>query len=347
VRRRHRFVLALATALPLIVATAGAQSQDKPLRALAPTRGMRIGAAVAADALRDDARYGDVLRREFDVVTPENAMKWETIHPERHRFDFTEADRIVAAARRSGMQVRGHTLVWHAQNPAWLADALTSRRRAIALLRTHIRRVARHFRRDVVQWDVVNEPLAPTDGSLRDSPWLRAIGPEYIALALRFAHRAAPRARLYLNEFGLEVPGPKLDGMLALVTDLKNQGVPIDGVGFQSHVLCPFGCGDVFAALGASMTRVAALGVDVAITELDVALLEPATADMLVEQAAVYAAAVDACLAVARCRTIVLWGFTDRYSWISALGLGLGVALPFDADYRPKPAYWALHDRLG
>jgi endo-1,4-beta-xylanase len=345
VRRWHRLVFVLAAAL--LAAVAGAQETPvEPLRTLAPTRGVRIGAAVAAEPLRHDARYRDVLVREFDIVTPENAMKWETIHPGRHRFDFSEADRIVAAARRSRMQVRGHTLVWHVQNPPWLADALPSRRRAVALLRAHIRRVARHFRHDVVQWDVVNEPLAPSDGTLRDSPWLRAIGPDYIELAFRFAHRAAPRARLYLNEFGLEVAGPKLEGMLALVADLKSRGVPIDGVGFQSHVLCLFGCRDVFAELQTGLARMAALDVDVAITELDVALVEPVTDDALAEQADTYAAAVDACLAVPRCRTLVLWGFTDRHSWISDLLPGLGAALPFDADYRPKPAYWALHERL-
>jgi endo-1,4-beta-xylanase len=352
VRRRHRLVLGLIAALSLAATLASAHptgadgAPPAPLRSLAPARGVRIGAAVAYGALRDDVLYGKVLRREFDVITPENAMKWETLHPRPRVYDFTQADRIVATARRGRMQVRGCPLVWHAQNPPWLADALVSRRRAVAMLRAHIHRVVRHFRHDVVQWDVVNEPLAPADGALRDTPWLRAIGPEYIALAFRFAHRAAPHARLYLNEFGLEVSGPKLDGMLALVADLKAKGVPIDGVGFQSHVLCLFGCRDTFAELETSLRRVAALDVDVAITELDVAVLEPATTDRLAEQADTYRAAVDACLAVPRCRTMVLWGFTDRHSWIPGFWPGLGAALPFDASYQPKPAYWALHDRL-
>jgi endo-1,4-beta-xylanase len=348
VSRRQRSIL-VASALLAVTASVGrAQDADstRPLRTLAPTHGIRIGTAVAYDALRTDDVYADVLRREFDVVTPENAMKWETLHPHRHAYDFHEADRVVRTARRAGMEVHGHALVWHAQNPEWLARALGSRRRAIAILRAHIRRVARHFGRDVAQWDVVNEPLDPLDGRLRDTLWQRAIGDDYVAIALRFARRYAPHARLYLNEFGLETPGPKLDGMLALVADLRAQGVPLDGVGFQSHVLCLFGCRDTFAALGASLQRVSDLGVDVAITELDVGLIEPVTAASLAEQADTYGAAVDACLAVARCRTVVFWGFTDRYSWIPAFWAGLGAALPFDADYRPKPAYWALHDRL-
>jgi endo-1,4-beta-xylanase len=340
----------VSAAVLVLAAAAGAQDRaatgPQPLRSVASGRGVRIGAAIAYDPLRADADYGDVLRREFDVVTPENAMKWETLHPRRRVYDFREADRIVRTARRAGMAVRGHPLVWHAQNPAWLAESLTSRRRAIAILRAHIRRVARHYRHDVAQWDVVNEPLEPTGGALRDTLWLRAIGPDYVELALRFAHRAAPDARLFLNEFGLEVPGPKLDGMLALVADLKARGVPLDGVGFQSHVICLFGCRDTFAGLAASLERVSALGVDVAITELDVGLVEPVTAASLAEQADTYGAALDACLAVARCRTVVLWGFTDRYSWLSSLLPGLGAALPFDASYQPKPAYWALHDRL-
>jgi endo-1,4-beta-xylanase len=348
VPRRQRSVFAASALLVLATSVGRAQEADstRPLRTLAPTHGIRIGAAVAYDALRTDAVYADVLRREFDVVTPENAMKWDTLHPHRHAYDFRDADRIVDTARRAGMEVRGHALVWHVQNPAWLARALTSRRRAIAILRAHIRRVARHFGRDVAQWDVVNEPLDPIDGRLRDTLWRRAIGDDYVAIALRFARRYAPHARLYLNEFGLETPGPKLDGMLALVADLRAQGAPLDAIGFQSHVLCLFGCRDTFATLGASLQRVSDLGVDVAITELDVGLIEPVTAASLAEQADTYGAAVDACLAVARCRTVVLWGFTDRYSWIPAFWAGLGAALPFDADYRPKPAYWALHDRL-
>jgi endo-1,4-beta-xylanase len=345
VSRRRRSILVASVALA--VGAWRAVADDAPLRTLAPARGVGIGAAVAAAALRTDLRYGIVLRREFDVVTPENAMKWDTVHPRPHGYDFRDADRIVHAARRAGMTVRGHALVWHEQNPAWLDGALTSRRRAIAILRAHIRRVARHFGRAVAQWDVVNEPLEPAGGGLRDTPWRRAIGDDYVAIALRLAHRYAPHARLYLNEFGLEVPGAKLDGMLALVAGLKADGVPLDGVGFQSHVLCLFGCRDAFDALAPSLQRMSDLGVDVAVTELDVGLIEPPTPAALDEQAATYAAAADACLAVARCRTIVLWGFTDRYSWIPGFWAGLGAALPFDADYRPKPAYRALHDRLG
>ena len=338
----------VASALLALTASVGrAQDADstRPLRALAPTHGIRIGAAVASDALRTDDVYAAVLHREFDVVTPENAMKWDTLHPRRHAYDFADADRIVRTARRAGMEVRGHALVWHAQNPEWLARALTSRRRAIAILRAHIRRFARHFGRDVAQWDVVNEPLDPLDGRLRDTLWRRAIGDDYVAIALRFARRYAPHARLYLNEFGLETRA-EARGMVALVADLRAQGAPLDGVGFQSHVLCLFGCRDTFTTLGASLQRVSDLGVDVAITELDVGLVEPATAASLAEQADTYGAAIDACLAVARCRTVVLWGFTDRYSWIPTFWAGLGAALPFDADYQPKPAYWALHDRL-
>jgi endo-1,4-beta-xylanase len=273
-------------------------------------------------------------------------MKWERLHPQRRVYDFRDADRIVRSARRAGMQVRGHALLWHEQNPPWLERALTSRRRAIAILRAHVRRVVRRFGRDVAQWDVVNEPLEPSGGGLHDTLWRRAIGPDYVAIALRLAHRYAPHAALYLNEFGLEAPGPKLDGMVALVAALKADRVPLDGVGFQSHVLCLFGCRDAFDTLAAGMQRVSDLGVDVAITELDVGVVEPVTPATLEEQAATYAGAVDACLAVARCRTIVLWGFTDRYSWIPTFWAGLGSALPFDADYRPKPAYWALHDHL-
>jgi endo-1,4-beta-xylanase len=350
--RRSRVVGTLAIVLSLVVTCAGASDRRvtddssadwPPLRALARAHGLRIGTAVSFPELRDDDDYRRVLRREFSMVTPENAMKWDTIHPRPRTYDFAHADRIVAMARRNRMQVRGHTLVWHAQNPPWLEKALTSRRRAIKILRAHIRRVARHYRRDVTQWDVVNEPLQAAGGALRDSPWLRAIGPDYIELALRFAHRAAPRAKLYLNDFGLDETGDKLDGMAALVANLKARGVPLHGVGFQSHGYCLESCSATFVGLENALRRVADLGVAVALTELDVLIPSPSTAAGRDDQATSFRRAIDACLAVARCRTIVTWGFTDRYSLAD---VGLAEAHTFDADYRPKPAYWALYDRL-
>jgi endo-1,4-beta-xylanase len=244
------------------------------------------------------------------------------------------------------MRVRGHTLVWHAQNPPWLEGRLTSPSVATAILEDHIARVVGHFRGAVHEWDVVNEVVGPVDGSLRDTPWLRAIGPGYIELAFRLAHEADPAAKLYLNDFLLERSGPKLDGVVALVADLKANGAPIDGVGVQAHAACLSDCGGWFDELATSLRRIADLGVDVAITELDVGIPLPSTPNELRGQAQIYASAVDACLAVPRCRTIVMWGFTDRYSWVPSEFPGLGDALPFDDLYRPKPAYWALNEHL-
>jgi endo-1,4-beta-xylanase len=264
--------------------------------------------------VNDDA-YRGVLRREFDIATPENAMKWDTIHPRPHRYHFADA----RSHRRDGPAKPHAGPRPHARLAR--AESAVARQSADVAPPGRSRSCARTSDascgttgRDVAQWDVVNEPFEPASGALRDSPWLRAIGPDYIELAFRFAHRAAPHAKLYLNEFGLDEAPAKLDGLLALVADLRARGVPIDGVGFQSHGVCLPSCRDTFAGLATALQRTADLGVAVALTELDVLIPSPSTSTGLDDQATAYARAIDACLAVSRCRTVVMWGVTDRYS---------------------------------
>ncbi len=320
-----------------------AEPDGPALRVLAAPRRMLIGAAVAADTLRDDRRYAQTLARNYNAVTPENAMKWDTIHPEEHRYDFAAADSIVRFARRHGMAVRGHTLVWYRQVPSWVTDRSWTRPELEQVLHDHIRRVVGHYRGKIAQWDVVNEAF-DDQGQLRDSVWMQVIGPEYIDLAFRWAHEADPGAKLFYNDYDLEFPGPKARAVNALVRDLQARGVPIDGVGIQAHELTvrPPSRDKIEAAL----QEYADLGLDVGITELDVGIYLPSSPEKLDEQANVYTNVLDACLAVTRCRTFVTWGFTDRYSWIPGELPGFGDALPFDRSYQPKPALTSLRRGL-
>lgn len=335
-----------ATAFWLQGGVAAAASATAPLRRLAAPRGIHIGAAVSYDALIADADYRRVLRREFNIVTPENVMKWGPIHPDRNRYDFEAADRIVAEARKAHMRVRGHTLVWHMQNPAWLTEGTFTRDEAIAVLREHIQTVVGRYRGKIAQWDVLNEAFGDLDGSPRNTIWRQRIGPDYIEMAFRFAHEADPRAKLYYNDFLTEISAAKFEAVLALVIDLKARGVPIDGVGFQTHAFYGVGCTGCVATLAAQFARVDAAGLDIAITELDAGLPQPTTPALLQQQADFYGGVVAACRSVRRCRTIVAWGFTDRYSWIPAFIPGQDDALPFDRDYQPKPAYFAIQRAL-
>jgi endo-1,4-beta-xylanase len=266
-------------------------------------------------------------------------MKWYAIEPVRGEFAFKPADAIVEQAREAEQPIRGHTLVWHAQLPEWVRQLGPSQLREAT--HEHIRRVMGHYADDVTVWDVVNEPISD-GGGLRNSVFLRRLGPGFIADAFRTARAVDADAKLYLNEIGAEGINAKSNRLYEIVRELKQQGVPIDGVGFQTHANLK-GLPDDFAA---NMQRFRRLGLDVAITEADVALRVPPDEAKLRAQARVYAQIVRSCLAV-ECRSLTFWGFTDGRSWISETQAGMGAATLLDEQLRPKPAFAAVQEALG
>ncbi len=320
------------------------------LRSLAKVHGIQIGASVEAEPLKDEVLYAQTLRREFSILTPDYAMQCEEIHPAPNRYNFSGADAIVAFAEANAMQVRGHVLVAYDQ-PTWLieTEANLTRNKLIEILRQHILTVAGRYRGRIAAWDVVNEAV-DWDGSYRDSIWLRVIGPDYIELAFRWAHEADPEALLFYNDFDGEGLGQKSDAIYNLVQGLQRRGVPIHGVGLQMHIDLkePPEPEDVTA----NMNRLAKLGLEVHITEMDVPVELPVTEEKLVAQARIYQDMLGVCLSAQNCKAFVMWGFTDRYSWITdpeyqeELFPGQGAALIFDESYHPKPAYDALIDTL-
>jgi endo-1,4-beta-xylanase len=309
-----------------------------PLRSLAQPYGVRFGTAVNTEALLRDPPYAAVLAREFGTVTAESAMKWYRLEPSPGVYDWTAADYLVDFAAYNGQQVYGHTLLWHDAMPAWLTAEVMGRDEAYALLRRHVTEVVSHFRGRVWAWDVVNEPLQ-ADGRVRESLWTRSLGPDYIADALRLARAADPSARLFVNDFGIEGVNRKSDALYAMVQRWLAAGVPLDGIGFQTHTSTSAG---LPASIVANLQRFAALGIDVAITEADVRIPLPVTPQLLDAQARIYGDAVKACLAVPRCVSFTVWGFSDRYSWVPGAHAGAGAACLLDADLNPKPAYHTL-----
>lgn len=291
------------------------------------------GVAVRADRL-DDAGYAAAAGRLFASVTAENDMKWQFTEPEPGRFSFAAAERVVGFAEQRGLRVRGHPLLWHLALPAWVTGTAEQMRR-------HITGLVERFRGRVAEWDVVNEGLAD-DGTFRVTPFLRTLGPQYIAQAFRIARAADPRARLAYNDYGAESPGtPKGRALYRLVKGLKALRVPLDVVGFQTHAETR-----PIAGFQRQLRRVAALGVDVELTEVDVKLPAKATPADLRAQATAYRRIVRACVAVARCRGITFWGLDDRDSWIGEFFPRYGNALLLDAELRPKPAYEAVRQEL-
>ncbi len=327
----------------LAAPSASAGDGGAPLRRLAERLDLHFGAAITPRHLDADVRYGAILAREFNSLTPENAMKFGPLAPEEGRYDFREADRIMKFARTHGMTVRGHTLVWHNQTPAWVDEASLTPEELKRVLRRHIQTVAGRYRGEIRAWDVVNEAFND-DGSLRDTIWLRALGPDYIAMAFRWAHQAAPDARLYYNDYSAEAVNPKSDAIYAMVRSLLAEGVPIHGVGLQMHLV--LGSSPSPKSIADNMSRFAELGIDIAVTEMDVRIPKPVTSEKLQEQARTYAAILDTVLEEPACNELTLWGFTDRHSWIPGWFPETDEALIFDRGLEPKPAYYALRDRL-
>jgi endo-1,4-beta-xylanase len=309
-----------------------------PLRVLGKQRGIEVGTAVRGEVLKRNRAYRQVAAAQFSSVTPENRMKWDFIEPSRGEFNFDPADDLVDTAREAGQKVRGHTLVWFFQLPDWVKELAPAQLRQA--MREHIRRLVAHFADDVGVWDVVNEPITDR-GAVRPSVFERRLGPGFIADAFRTARTADADAKLYLNEIGAEGINPKSDRLYELVRDLKAQGVPIDGVGFETHTNLD-GLPPDFVA---NMRRFRALGLDVSITEADVALKLPASASDLRRQAGIYTEIVRDCLAV-QCRSLTFWGFTDGRSWISETQPGMGAATLLDEQLRPKPAFLAVQQAL-
>ncbi len=318
-------------------------SPPDSLRALGAPVGLRIGTAVNTDLLASNTAYTSILNSQFSSVTPENVMKWESVEPTQGTYNWAPADGLVASAEANGQLVRGHTLVWHNQLPSWLtAEAPSlSPDQLRALLKKHITDEVTHFKGKIWQWDVVNEAFND-DGTLRDSIWLQKLGSGYIADAFRWAHAADPKANLFYNDYNIEYTGPKSNAVYAFVSQLKSQGVPIDGVGFQTHLDTQYGLPD----LENNLQRFAKLGLDVAETEVDVRTTLPVTALEQNAQVAGYTSTLQACLAVKQCISYTVWGFGDAYSWVPSVFAGEGAADIYDANLQPKPEYTALQQTL-
>lgn len=329
--------------IEIVSLTANYTPADPSLRSLAQARGLAIGAAVAAGPLRGEQAYADALSHEFNILTTENAMKFEPIHPQRDLYNFGDADAIVEFAQMHDMLVHGHTLVWHQQQPSWINAGEWTRDELMEVLREHIMTVVGRYKGRVAVWDVVNEGLADS-GNLRQTIWYRVIGPDYIDLAFQWAHEADPDALLIYNDYGVRDINRKSDGMYELVKGMVERGVPIHGVGFQMHL----SAGSIAREKSTleNMQRFADLGLDVHITELDARIQGDPTTSNLTSQAKTYREVMQACLAADNCAAFIMWGFTDRHSWIPAWKPGFGHALIFDDLYQPKPAYNALQEAL-
>ncbi|MFJ6721454.1 non-reducing end alpha-L-arabinofuranosidase family hydrolase [Streptomyces sp. NPDC091259] len=323
-RRRRTVTIGLSAAalvagvVTLLPSSAGAAN----LGTQAAPSGRYFGTAVAAGRL-GDSTYATIADREFNMITPENEMKWDAIEPSRGHFDFGPADQVVNHATAHGQRMRGHTTVWHSQLPSWVSsigDANTLRN----VMNNHITTEMTHFKGRIYAWDVVNEAFADGSTQHRSSVFQNVLGNGFIEEAFRTARAADSSAKLCYNDYNIENwSDAKTQGVYNMVRDFKSRGVPIDCVGFQSH----FGTGGPPSSFQTTLSNFAALGVDVQITELDIAQAS----------ATHYANAVNACLSVSRCTGITVWGIRDSDSWRRGEN-----PLLFDNNGNPKAAYTAV-----
>jgi endo-1,4-beta-xylanase len=352
---RHVLIRKCRLLLVIFVFLSNSAGSPAPqsLRAAADHAGMLVSSAVRP-GLFSELPYSATLAREFNMIEPEDAMKWWTIRQNKDFFDFRRGDEVVGFAQAHGMKVRGHCLVWDHANPDWLTQGQFRPEQLSQLLQQYITTVMKHYAGQVFAWDVVNEAL-DENGKPKDSPWYNRPGigfaekgTAYVEQSFRWAHEADPKALLFYNEAEGEGLNRKSDAIYAMVKTFKKRGVPIDGVGLQMHISrLDFDT----AAVAANIARLTALGLQVHITELDVALpidsAGQARHEDLQRQADVYRGIVRACVQNSGCTAIQTWGFTDKYSWIGSHSHGTrGAALPFDRTYKPKLAYEAILSEL-
>ncbi len=293
--------------------------------------------------------YDALVAREFNLITAGNAQKWQTIHPTRATYNYTRGDQMLTFAQSKGMKMRGHTLAWHNQNPAWLTGTTWPADTLAQILKDHITAVLTHYKGTIYAWDVVNEAFN-ANGSIAATVWSNTLGRGYIETAFRAARAADPAALLFYNDYNLEFTGAKQDSAFVMIQDFKTRGVPIDGIGMQAHFQINADGSGVpsRSSLTSTFQRFASLGVKIHLTELDVRIRTPgATATETTAQVQAYTDIVAACMLVPACEAITVWGVTDSESWVPSTFPGYGQALLFDGSLAKKAVWSAVKASLG
>jgi len=315
------------------------------LRDLAAAKGMLLGAEAANSPLQTEAIYRNTLTKEFNWMGGENEFKaylWSG--PYSYNFSTTDYYRNFRDA--NNMDMRGHVLVYYTVVPSWMSSGNYSSTQVGEMLQAYVKTMAGRYKGKMNQWDVVNE--AVTDGApygyRSNDFWYQKLG-DYIPNAFRWAREADPSAKLYYNDYGNEGLNAKSNYIYNMVSSLKSQNVPIDGVGWQCHVSSSWRLND---DIYENAQRLSALGLEVTVTELDVAIPVPVDAAKLQSQAKAYADMTYFCMTHPNVKRMFLWGFTDKHSWIPGFTNGASdAALIFDTNYNKKPAYYAIQAVLG
>src|SRR5882757_5411908 len=330
------------------------------LKAHAAARGLLTGCAVNANLFRKDEAFRTLLAEQYNIVVPENCLKWNMLRPTADAYNFADPDSLVAFAETHKMRVRGHNFVWHEALPSWFAGTV-NKDNAQKFLVDHIHTVGGRYKGKIHSWDVVNEaiwiPDGRPDGLRSSSLWFQMLGPGYIDLAFRTAREADPTALLTYNDYSIEYDndeeGRKRAAVLALLRRMKADKVPLDALGIQSHL---HGVSKDGFSRGVRelINGAKALGLQVFVTELDVNDDAVATADMAERDkivADVYRGYLTAALEGPEVKAVLTWGVSDKNTWLNngtkfrkQHHERLQRPLPFDPDYAPAPVFFAMRD---
>ena len=358
--------------------TTDTDEPDEPLPTVdAPTLAAKFANHFAVGAAVDTSyqNHSQLLEAHFNSITAENEMKFESLQPNEGSFTYAAADSIVDYALSHDMQVRGHALVWHTQNPSWLfsgnGGGNASPEQLLARMRSHISNVVTHFRGKVAVWDVVNEAImndgayrGPNEPDGQQSKWYEIMGSSYIAEAFHAAHEADPDAKLFYNDFYNYIP-EKHEAIYEMAKQLLSDGVPIHGIGLQCHINIEPSTDPSnqayhqhVANLEKAIELYSSLGLEVHVTELDVSVYTPGitytedtfvrpetfTADMQAAQAARYQEFFELFVRQHRAiSSVTFWGVADDNTWLSEFSSGRqDFPLLFDSDHDPKPAFDAV-----
>ncbi len=337
-------------------------AQAQTLRALATAKNINIGAAVTFPTGSTLATYDSTLSQQFNAAVCENAMKWGNLQAVQGKFTFTGADAIVNFAQSHNLKMRGHNFIWHQQSGFIqnLTTATVSRDSMFKIMKTHIDTVMKHYKGKIYEWDIVNEATARDSVGLRDgsgidtSRWATITDAkdhnfDYIDSAYTYARQADSSVFLVYNDYNAEGMGKKSNLVYNLVAHLKSLNI-LDGVGLQCHfhLLTDTGVngGWVPSEMASNLQRLAALGLRISMTEVDIRIRTPASAADTTEQRKEYQTLMGLCVAQPNCKTFTTWGVNDAQSWIPGSFSGYGSALLFDNNFNPKPDYYGVEAAL-
>ena len=317
-----------------------------------------------------DARATELIKQQFNTISPENLLKWGPVHPQPDTYNFKPADAYVAFGQQHKIFIIGHTLLWHQQTPKWVFEDATgqpvSREVLLKRLEDHINTVVGRYKGKIRGWDVVNEAIDDQQGDLRKTKWLEILGEDFAAKAFEYAHKADPKAELYYNDYSLYRP-EKREGVIKLVKSLQAKGVKVTAIGMQGHygLVKPS-----LAEVEASIVAFSKLGVHVNFTELDIDVLPNPSRRQGADVSENYAATAqfnpyktslpdsvqqklakryaDFFALFHKHRDVIdritLWGVTDADSWLNDWPIRGRTSYPllFNRDYPPKPALQAV-----